>query len=119
MRHPSHFVFGLACVLCTAALYGLGYAATPWNPYVLWIASLSLVTFVLYGVDKGLSKTSLMRAPELILNVLAVLGGFPGGWLGMWCFHHKSNLHRHADLWLVLCIGTLVHMALTYVWFVR
>ena len=49
---------------------------------------------------------------------LAVLGGFPGGWLGMIVFHHKTNRREHGNVWAFLALATLTHAALTYYWFV-
>jgi uncharacterized membrane protein YsdA (DUF1294 family) len=75
----------------------------------------------MYGFDKLLSNTGTgqIRAPELILHVLAVLGGFIGGWLGIWVFNHKSNFQKHPWIWAGLIFGTIFHGWLTYRWFIR
>jgi uncharacterized membrane protein YsdA (DUF1294 family) len=31
-----------------------------------------------------------------LLNLLALLGGFAGGWVGMFLFRHKINYQRHS-----------------------
>ncbi len=39
--------------------------------YALWLAAVSLVTFVLYGFDKAQSKNKGWRVPEVWLHGLA------------------------------------------------
>jgi uncharacterized membrane protein YsdA (DUF1294 family) len=51
--------------------------------------------------------------------LLALLGGFPGGWAGMFLFNHKSNRQKHPVIWLCLILGTVIHAALAYYWLVR
>jgi uncharacterized membrane protein YsdA (DUF1294 family) len=62
-------------------------------------------------IDKMLAKAGGLRVPELILNLLAVVGGFAGCWAGMAIFRHKSNWGRHPIIWLVLLASTLGHVA--------
>jgi uncharacterized membrane protein YsdA (DUF1294 family) len=103
-----------------AAALGLGlYSRTTWNPYAVWMAALSATTFAMYGLDKLLAQGGgeRVRAPEGILHLLAVLGGFPGGWLGMMVFHHKTNYGKHPAIWGVLALSTLGHAVLVYYWF--
>jgi len=114
-----YLVFGLICVILIGSLYPFIYDNTDWNPYAVWIAALSATTFVIYGLDKLLSKTGNIRTPENILHLLALLGGFPGGWAGMVVFHHKTNIRKHFGIWAVLILSTLGHIALTYYWFFR
>ena len=47
--------------------------------------------------------------PEKHLHWLALLGGFPGGWLGRFIFHHKT---RKRIFFLVLVISTIIHLGL-------
>jgi len=57
----------------------------------LWCAGCSLVLFVLMGFDKGRAKKGGLRINEATLFAWAILGGAPGGWLGMMLFHHKNR----------------------------
>jgi uncharacterized membrane protein YsdA (DUF1294 family) len=66
-----------------------------------------------------LAKANGPRVPELILHLLALVGGFAGGWLGMAVFRHKSNYRRHPGIWAVLVLSTAGHLALLYFWLVR
>lgn len=112
-----YIVFLVLSIALGGFLYTFIYSNTAWNPYAVWVAALTVTTFVVYGLDKMLSKIGKARAPELILHLLAILGGFPGGWLGMVFFRHKSNFRRHPLFVPVLLLSTLGHGLLIYYWF--
>ena len=56
--------------------------------YILGI--LSLVTFILFGVDKRRAVKHRWRISEGTLLIFSLFGGI-GGLLGMICFHHKTR----------------------------
>jgi uncharacterized membrane protein YsdA (DUF1294 family) len=114
-----YVVFGLLNLVLGGGLFILILSTTNWPPYLAWLLALSATTFVTYGLDKGLSKLKTARVPELILNLLAALGGFAGAWLGMLVFRHKSNARRHPIIWIVLILSTLGHAVLIYFWLIR
>ena len=58
-----------------------------------YLAAVTLLLFVLMGVDKAKAKRGARRVPEATLFFLAVLGGSLGGILGMAVFRHKT-LHK-------------------------
>lgn len=65
-----------------------------WNLYMyagIYVLLLSLVDFLLMGLDKGLARGESRRIPERVLLGLALLGGSPGGVLGMKLFRHKTR----------------------------
>jgi uncharacterized membrane protein YsdA (DUF1294 family) len=82
-----------------------------WQIYVIWLAVVSVITFVLYGFDKALSKREGWRIPEVFLHGLALSGGFPGGWAGRALFHHKT---RKGFFVFVLALSTMIHLGLGY-----
>ena len=112
-----YVIFGLISIVLLVLVLPAIYNRTDWNPYAVWIAGFSAVALIVYGLDKALSTVGNLRAPENILHLLALLGGFPGAWAGMLVFHHKSNLRKHPGIWAVLLLSTLAHLALTYYWF--
>jgi uncharacterized membrane protein YsdA (DUF1294 family) len=111
--------FGFLSIAMAGFLYPFIYNNTDWNPYAVWVAALTITTFCMYGLDKLLSKIGDVRTPELILHLLAVLGGFPGGWLGRAIFKHKTNVSEHPWFLIVLVLSTIGHGLLTYYWFFR
>lgn len=76
----------------------------------LWLAvygTLSFLALVLYGWDKHRARTQGRRVPEARLHALALLGGFPGAFLGMHLFRHKTRqLRFHA----VIVLAALLHV---------
>ncbi len=69
----------------------------------------SLINFIFCAVDKRAAKAGRRRIPERRFFTIALLGGGPGLWMGMRCFHHKT-LHR--SFWLAAIGTTLLYCAL-------
>ena len=80
----------------------------PW--WVLaWYLVLSAVTFMLYGWDKVSASGGHRRTPEKTLNGLALLGGWPGGWIAQYAWRHKS---RKTSFQAAFWSATLVNVGL-------
>lgn len=58
---------------------------------LIYLVSINVVTFFMYGIDKWKAKKSRWRIREAALLGLAVLGGSIGAWLGMKVWHHKTQ----------------------------
>ena len=58
---------------------------------LVYLVTINVVTFFIYGIDKWKAKKSKMRIRETALLGLAVLGGCIGAWLGMKVWHHKTQ----------------------------
>jgi uncharacterized membrane protein YsdA (DUF1294 family) len=80
-----------------------------WHIYLIWLGIASIITFIIYGIDKVLAKTNGYRIPELVLHLLTLSGGFPGGWLGRVIFRHKT---QKSFFTFVLVISTAIHSGL-------
>jgi uncharacterized membrane protein YsdA (DUF1294 family) len=87
-----------------------------WQLYLIWLAVMSGITFLLYGFDKARSKAGGWRVPEAVLHGLALAGGFPGGWAGRSVFRHKT---QKAIFVFVLAVSTVIHGGLFYWLFLR
>jgi uncharacterized membrane protein YsdA (DUF1294 family) len=87
-----------------------------WHLYWIWLAIASVITFLLYGFDKDQSKKRGWRVPEVVLHVLALSGGFLGGWAGRSIFRHKTKKGLFV---VVLVVSTAIHLALWYWLFFR
>ena len=61
--------------------------------YLLGLAVLimSLITFILFGIDKWKAVHNRWRIPEATLLLFSFFLGAPGGLLGMLLFHHKTR----------------------------
>lgn len=77
-----------------------------------FFGSMSVLAFVLYGLDKGLAKGRLRRIPERTLLSLSFFGGAVGGLLGMLLFRHKT---LHVSFWAVHLLG-LVWQGAAMLW---
>ena len=56
-----------------------------------YLASVNLLAFTVYGVDKRRAKKDKRRVPEKTLFLLAIIGGSVGAWAGMYTFRHKTR----------------------------
>jgi uncharacterized membrane protein YsdA (DUF1294 family) len=75
--------------------------------YLIWLAIASVILFVLYGLDKARSRRKgARRIPEITLHLLALAGGFLGGWVGRSLFHHKTKKEIFT---FILLISTVIH----------
>jgi uncharacterized membrane protein YsdA (DUF1294 family) len=76
-----------------------------------WLAITGGITFVLYGLDKARARSKGWRVPEVVLHVLALSGGFAGGWVGRGVFRHKT---RKGMFTFILVVSALLHAVLAY-----
>ena len=59
--------------------------------YLLLVIVMSALAFVAYGIDKHQARAKGRRISERLLQRLALLGGWPGAWLGQSFFRHKTQ----------------------------
>lgn len=57
----------------------------------IYFLAVNLLAFALMGVDKSRAVRGGWRIPEVQLFLFPLLGGAPGGLLGMLVFHHKTR----------------------------
>lgn len=81
------------------------------NWYLAWMLAWSVITFAFYGYDKHQAMAQRLRVPEIILHLLALIGGFLGGWAGRAYFHHKT---RKPAFLIVLIIATLLNLGVFF-----
>ena len=58
---------------------------------LIWLGVLSIIAFLLMGLDKLRACRGSWRIPERTLFLFALLGGGIGGTLGMYLFRHKTR----------------------------
>lgn len=51
---------------------------------------MSLLTFIIYAIDKSAAQAKRRRTPESTLHLLALAGGWPGALLAQQWLRHKS-----------------------------
>lgn len=57
----------------------------------LYVVIISLITFIIFGVDKKRARRHEWRISEKTLFALAIIGGSLGAIIGMIAFHHKTK----------------------------
>ena len=85
-----------------------------WRIFAVIFAVMSLITFIVYGVDKAKAKKGSWRTPEKTLIALAFLFGSPGAFLGMKVFRHKT---KHIKFQILVPLAFLLHLVLAGVVF--
>lgn len=110
-------MYGIIAIIITfVAYYAIILLTGDWGRYLTGNLAVSVATFILYGIDKAQAKmfqrNAKNRVPENLLHLLALLGGYIGGWAGMFIFWHKV---RKPIFWIVLTVSTVLHLGLMLV----
>ena len=84
-------VFPVYFALLFLALLGIAVFLKTLPLLVLAIyLGASLIAFILYWQDKRAAKDGAQRIPEKTLQLLSLMGGWPGGLFAQRLFNHKS-----------------------------
>lgn len=65
---------------------------------------VNVVTLLCYGYDKHQAQSHGRRVPELVLHLLAVVGGTPGAFAGQLVFHHKTRDSRFRRIFFGIAV---------------
>ncbi len=77
--------------------------------------AMSLCTLLVYGWDKLAARANKPRIPESYLHTLALLCGWPGGWLGQRLFRHKTIKPAFQTVfWLTVMLNMMALGGLLY-----
>lgn len=85
------------------------YALSAWRwgsaPVVLFAYSaLTIVTFLLYAIDKSAAIAGRWRTPENTLHLLSLVGGWPGALLAQQLLRHKTSKGRFVAMFWVTVV---------------
>ena len=100
---PKLFSFAFLMSLSGAVLYDV----IPVFVLIIYLF-LSLITILLYFLDKRAAKKGAWRIKESNLQLLAALGGWPGAIIARHWFHHKT---RKLSFRLVLWMAVLINIS--------
>lgn len=68
----------------------------------------SVITFIVYAVDKSKAKGGVWRIKESTLHFLALLGGWPGAALAQQVLRHKSYKQKFRIVfWLTVIVNLM------------
>jgi len=79
--------------------------------FLVYVAIMSLITFMAYGIDKKKAIDGAWRTKEKTLLGLSLAGGAAGGFLGMEVVHKT----KHMYFWAVNIAGIILHIAI-FIW---
>ncbi|MDH3891849.1 MAG: cold shock and DUF1294 domain-containing protein [candidate division Zixibacteria bacterium] len=85
---PVLLYAGIASLTILIATVGLTFRG--WSELLAYLLSINVVTFILYGYDKYIAGRAGLRVPEIVLYLLAFLGGSPAVLAGQRIFRHKT-----------------------------
>lgn len=94
--HRAAVATGVWVALLIAAAVGSAVSVLYLQGYVplllpLAYGVMSLVTFLMYAVDKGAAGSGNRRVPERRLHLFELLCGWPGALVGQQLFRHKTR----------------------------
>ena len=94
-------LYGLVAFVPPLALTWLIASAKGWDWLFTWLVAHNVMTFLIYGYDKLIAPSSIMRVPELILLLEVLAGAFVGAPLACELFRHKTQkLPFRQKLWI-------------------
>ena len=79
--------------------------------YGIFLGAMTLLTFIVYGVDKLKAVNGLWRISEAFLLICSILGGALGGFLAMRIFRHKTA-GEHWYFTVINILFIILHIAL-------
>ena len=83
-------------------------------PFIVPIVygAVSLLTMLLYGIDKSAAKKEKRRVSEAKLHILSLLGGWPGALLAQQIFKHKRSKSSFMRVYWVTVLVNLILLGL-------
>ena len=78
----------------------------PYQIYICYLLSLSVITLLAYLIDKAKAKAGGWRTKEKTLLSLSLLGGAYGGLIGVYVLRHKT---KHWYFKFINIIGAFLH----------
>lgn len=108
--------YGALAVAATMSLYYFVMQGTDLSWYLNWIITTSMVLFCLYGFDKMLEKLGVTRIPNMVLHLMALFGGFIGGFLGRGLFNFTPSSGTNNMFTLVLVGSAVLQFGLVWLY---
>lgn len=81
--------------------------------FLVYLISINIVTFLVYGIDKNKAKNKQWRIPESTLIFLSLIGGSLGGLMAMVIFKHKlSKKLFYLGIPIIIIINKIVELTI-------
>lgn len=82
--------------------------------FLIYLAGVNALTFIMYGADKLFAIKHLRRIRERTLIIMALIGGSIGASFGMEMFRHKT---KHLKFKIGIPLILLLHIIIGLIWF--
>ena len=103
----NRFCYLLLVCAATGSLF------TP-HPYSTWFLLVSVLTLVIYGMDKMAARKAWRRVPESTLLVFGFVGGWPGAMVGQQVFRHKTQKQPFKTYFIISVILSILATLAVY-----
>lgn len=111
LKTKSNGVFSLIVALTFLTIVFTSVLVAKIPPFILIIYIFaSLLTFIIYALDKYAAKKGTWRTQESTLHFLSVIGGWPGALVAQQSLRHKSKKAEFRSIfWITVMLncGTL------------
>lgn len=112
---PPFATFGLVALAATGA--GVALARLASLSWVLsYLAGVNVATFALYGYDKIAAIKERLRVPELLLHLLAVIGGTPAAFVAQSLFRHKTMKRSFQVAFWIIAVAQIALIGTALEW---
>ena len=104
---------GAGAILLAEAFFAFLAAAVMLRRMPAWILALyalvSLMTFLIYAIDKRAARNGRQRISESTLHILTLTGGWPGAVLAQQLLRHKSQKQSYRMVfWATVILNSAV-----------
>ena len=106
---PYVFYIGLSIGVLAVATY-LMWSQFHLSLSVSALLGINAAALFCMGIDKSLARSDSMRVPEVVLYLIALVGGVPGLLMGVHVFKHKTRKAAFQFVLLVIVVAQLVVM---------
>jgi len=113
-NNPTRFFLILAA-LAICGTMGVIFKTMKPNIIHAYLIAVNIVTFLIYGFDKRQAVQSNIRVPELLLHLLALIGGSPAAAIAQIVFRHKTKKTRFRIIFFLI-IGVQIAAYFTAVY---
>jgi len=91
--------------LVTISLFSIIYISNYWIP--VGYLGFSLLTFIVYWVDKSAAQKGSWRTSENTLHILSLIGGWPGAMVAQQKLRHKTQKQPFRSIFWLTVIANI------------
>ena len=110
-RAPAWFLIGALIVVLTLATLLIDPFTVA---YLAGYVTMSVATYVAYGMDKAAAQRGAFRTEESALHLLSLLGGWPGALIAQQRFHHKTRKKSFRIIFWATVVLNLVMLVFVF-----